>query len=367
MKEAIYLSQDPVACKNTVRRVGVKIDDAAKCIKKATTELNSANKSDLSYELNQLEAMYKESKQYASELETFSSTIEKMVSDYIDVDNSCAKKIKSNGKLYRKSVGLPKNIMIATIGATYERLEDKANDIIDWVDDILENCPVWNDIEEAVSYINECISNIPVIGYIHENFGEIASIAGNIIQIGAGVAVIVGSSGGIIPVLAGISIVMGIDKIAGTALYNGESSPIKELIPECVPDEVVNFVYDGVDIVSAFGSTNVTSNLSVLDKVNKLDNVYEKLKLVKQYNRFNSLVDKPQKILNTMKMINYGINVIGNDGDRKVKKVSEDMYKDICKDIYTDTYEGVFGPSSIQAKAYFRYMIKSKNGLLGNI
>lgn len=343
MKEAIYLSQDPVACKNTVRRVGVKIDDAAKCIKKATTELNSANKSDLSYELNQLEAMYKESKQYASELETFSSTIEKMVSDYIDVDNSCAKKIKSNGKLYRKSIGLPKNIMIATIGATYERLEDKANDIIDWVDDILENCPAWNYIEEKVSDINEFISNIPIIGYIHENFEEIASIAGNIIQIGAGVAAIATGAGGVAAVLAGVSIVMGFDQLISTVLFDGESSLIKELIPECVPDWVVDFVYDGVDILSAFGSLNSTSNLSVLDKVNKLDNVNDKLKLVKKLNKFNDYVDLANgsnKILGVMQNIKHSMDVIVNDGEGIVKKVSKDIYKDI--------YNKILGTSSSQ-------------------
>lgn len=339
MTGAICLSQSPTTCKNTVKRIGTRIKEASSQVQKATNKLNDANKSDLSYEINQLESMYRDSQNYASEFETFAGKVENMVNSYIETDNACAKKIRTNGKNHRKKMGLPKNIMVATVGATFERVEDLANEFIGWVDDILEFSPTWNAIESLLNDVNNFILKLPIIGYIQENWSAISGIAGNILQIGVGIFGVL-SGVGLIPGI--VSIVMGVDQLIGNVFYDGKSTLIKDLLTtDFIPSWIVDVVYDGVDILSGFYSFNWSSSLSVIDKINKLDKVSDRLRMVQTLEVFDYYADYikgSQKMLGIANNAQAYKDIIINDG--------EGLYKRISKKVYKNTYKRILGISS---------------------
>ncbi|MDY2883018.1 MAG: hypothetical protein SOT71_10240, partial [Romboutsia timonensis] len=103
--------------------------------------------------------MYKKNNNQASEFETFASTLESMVNDYISVDKECATRIKSNGKNHRKNTGLAKNLALATICASFDKIGNKLGDIADnvkdWVEGVIES--IVDGIKNGVEWLIDSI------------------------------------------------------------------------------------------------------------------------------------------------------------------------------------------------------------------
>ena len=258
MTNIIHIIPEPPNIKNNIKKVEKRIKEASDEISRAKKELNNANHSELSYEINQLESMYKKNNQYASEFESFASKVETMLNEYITADKNCANKIRSNGKSHRQKTGLPKNLSAALISSSFEKLDDIRDGIKEWVDGIIDE-----------------LKDIPIIGSIiksiTEDFDSWIQIAGSLISgIICLVTIAAAPVGGPIALVtamaAGLSYLMQLDQfMAGFAdilnLWETDGDSITQNIFGDTYDEIYNLFDIGLGVVISGGLSNGIKNL----------------------------------------------------------------------------------------------------------
>ena len=339
MTNIVHIIPEPSNIKNNIKKVEKRIKEASDEISKAKRELNNANHSELSYEINQLESMYKKNNQYASEFETFASKVETMVNEYITTDKNCANKIRSNGKSHRQKTGLPKGLGAALISSTFEKLGDIIDDISD-------------SIKEWVSTIVEEFMSNPIIEKILDDWDSVLQLIQGVAQLGISGVILWGAvaaclAGAALPVAlpvvvaAGFTFILGFDKSvsAGVDLLdkyetNG-SSIIKDELKKILPDFVVEFVYDTVDGISTAFTTGGASAIA------------NNAKYVKWLDYFRKIEDSGDKI----KWSGDGVKFINNlnDEDGGFIKAFVDLISDKLKYKLSDgkwvkyEYEGWLG------------------------
>lgn len=245
MLESIFIATDGRTAKTKSTNVAKKISNASTDINSAKKELNNVDYVDLSYEIDQLESMYKKNNNQASEFETFASTLENMVNDYISVDNECSKRIKSNGKNHRKNTGLVKNLALATICASFDKIGNKLDDIADNVKDWAESVVDWF----KTSIKEDWQSYLQFIGGSTQLFISVGTLMGAIAATATGAGVVAS-----IPLLLASLVTMytGIDKISSSIIdiinvYETDGSTITK---EAVDNKLFNFVYEVCDFVA---------------------------------------------------------------------------------------------------------------------
>lgn len=282
MLESIFIATDGRSAKTKSTNVAKKISNASTDINNAKKELNNVDYVDLSYEIDQLESMYKKNNNQASEFETFASTLESMVNDYISVDKECATRIKSNGKNHRKNTGLAKNLALATICASFDKVGDKLEQGID----ILSK---W--VEEVIEFINE--KDLDSYLQILEGGAQLwASIGAFAAAISAAIILaptVAAASGFIATTLAigtialplitsAFSMYVGMDKLASglldvTNVYETNGSTITK---EACDNDLFSFLYDVADIFSVSGVSSIVGKLADADNVVGVMNLFGK-------------------------------------------------------------------------------------------
>lgn len=276
MLESIFIATDGRSAKTKSTNVAKKISNASTDINSAKKELNNVDYVDLSYEIDQLESMYKKNNNQASEFETFASTLESMVNDYISVDKECATRIKSNGKNHRKNTGLAKNLALATICASFDKIGNKLGDIADNVKD-------W--AESVVDAIVDGVTNLvdKIVTSVIEDWESYFQLAEGLIQIITSVGVLsaaiaaAATGGGIalaIPALIAsiTSLYMGIDKLVSSVLdisnigniegfekFETDGSTITQIWAG--NNEYFNIGYEVVDLVAGLFTGKVLTEL----------------------------------------------------------------------------------------------------------
>lgn len=270
MTNIIHIIPEPPNIKNNIKKVEKRVREASDEISKAKKELNDANYSELSYEINQLESMYKKTNQYASEFETFASKVETMVNEYITTDKNCANRIRSNGKSHRQKTGLPKSFDAALIASSFKKLDDIRDGIKEWVDGIIDE-----------------LKDIPIIGSIiksiTEDFDSWIQIAGSLISgIICLVTIAAAPVGGPIALgiamAAGFSYLMQLDQfMAGFAdilnLWETNGDSITQNIFGDTYDEIYNLVDIGLGVVISGGLSNGIKNLKNANDLIKFDTI----------------------------------------------------------------------------------------------
>ena len=249
MAKSIYLTADSKSAKRKSINVADKISDATKDISSATKELNNVDYVDVSYEINQLQAMYKSSASQVNEFESFATTLENMVNDYISTDKECATRIKTNGKNHRENTGLKKNLALATVCASFDKIGDKidniADNVKDWAEDVA-NSIINSFKEDWDSYLQFVEGGISLFASIGVLIGGIAAAA-----TGAGLPIA-------IPLLLSSLITMytSIDKIASSILdiSNVFETNGSTVTKESVDNKLFSFVYDALDIIAGVGT-----------------------------------------------------------------------------------------------------------------
>lgn len=270
MTNIVHIIPDPPNIKNNIKKVEKRIKEASDEISKAKKELNNANHSELSYEINQLESMYKKNNQYASEFEIFASKVETMVNEYITADKNCANKIRSNGKSHRQKTGLPKGLGAALISSTFEKLDDIRDGIKEWVDGIIDE-----------------LKDIPIIGSIiksiTEDFDSWIQMAGSLISgIICLVTIAAAPLGGPIALgiamAAGLSYLMQLDQfMAGFVdilnLWETDGDSITQNICGDEYDEIYNLVDIGLGVIISGGLSNGIKNLKNANDLIKFETI----------------------------------------------------------------------------------------------
>ena len=290
MSESIFIATDGRAAKTKSVNVAKRISDASTDINNAKKELNNVDYVDLSYEIDQLESMYKKNNNQASEFETFASTLESMVNDYISVDKECATRIKSNGKNHRKNTGLAKNLALATICASFDKVGNKLGDIADNVKDWAESVVDWF----KTSLEEDWDSYIQGIGAFIQMVSSGIIIAGCLVAAMTGIAAPVS-----LPIAgaAAVAFITGLDKLWGAIadIMNYKETDGKSNSQFWAEEKgaewyskifgVVDFgasISTGTSMISKiFTSKNIVNIYYMMDRLGRLDDISKIANLVK--------------------------------------------------------------------------------------
>ena len=311
MLESIFIATDGRSAKTKSTNVAKKISNASTDINSAKKELNNVDYVDLSYEINQLESMYKKNNNQASEFETFASTLESMVNDYISVDKECATRIKSNGKNHRKNTGLAKNLALATICASFDKIGNKLGDIADNVKDWAESVVDWF----KTSLKEDWDSYIQFIEGATQLFISVGTLIGAIAAAATGAGIVAA-----IPLLLASLVTMytGIDKIASSVLdiinvYETDGSTVTK---EAVDNKLFNFVYDVCDFVAGAATgagigklADITEATELFILLGKGDFAVKGLELInnaKKVNDINSTISDVDDVISLASNIKDG-------------------------------------------------------------
>lgn len=340
MAESIYITSNSRLAKNKSDGVAKKIKDASSDINSAKKELNNVDYVNLSYEINQLETMYKKNNQQASEFEVFASTLEKMVNDYVDTDKNCATRIKSNGRNHRKNTGLAQNLALATICASFDKIGNKISQITDGVKDWVSGVVNWfktsikEDWESYLQFIEGGVSLFAGIGTLMAGISAAAT--------GAGIPVA-------IPMIMAslISMYTGMDKIVSSLfdignIYETDGSTITK---ESFDNRLFSFAYDTIDAIAGIATgvglgklSDVTQATEVYTLLGKGDFAIKGLEFIKNINKISGVSDY-------IDYLKGGVAILSTLKDKNIDNIleySDDKIRDsILKGELNDFFEEV--------------------------
>lgn len=371
MAESIYITSNSKLAKNKSNSVSNKIKDASSDITGAKKELNNTEYVDLSYEINQLETMYKKNNQQASEFEVFASTLEKMVNDYVDTDKNCAKRIKSNGKNHRKNTGLAQNLALATICASFDKIGNKIDQITDevkeWADGVVDwfETSIKEDWDSYLQLIEGGVSLFVSVGVLT------ASIAGIAIALSTGGLGAITLGAVTMLALNLICLYTSFDKIISSSLdicnvYETDGSTITK---HATDSDLLKFVYDVFDVVAGLATgaglsklADFTQSTELFLLLGKGDFAAKVLEFIQNVNKVSNIKDSMDKCMDALEgvgaifksfkegnisdsLLKYGLGKIFDEilGDNITKR-GENIFGDISEDIIkNDNLSGVFG------------------------